>query len=663
MNNYVALHNHSHFSLLDGLSTPKGIVDRAVELKMPAISITDHGSISAIKIFHDYALKKGIKPIIGVELYQCQQDPTIKSKENRRNNHLIILAKNPQGIKELFDLISLTNSPDFFYYKPRIDLEHLKPFGKTGNLICSSACIGGVLPSSLFTDFKQACKVSTLTNDILEVQKYLHDDWQTVGSTIVQDFVKIFGQDNYFLEVQQEGMAIQEVITQCLRELSQKCGIPTVATLDAHYLREEDASDHRILLYSQMKTNSEKIEQLKQSGEDTMAFFHCDEFFVYDYDKMLQWATPEELQRTVEIADSIDVESLNRKPCLPSYKSEKDATKNSNAILYDACICGAKKILGHLSVEEKRIYWERLQYELEVIKEAGLADYFLIVQDACQWVDTNDGVRGDGRGSGAGCLINYLLDITRIDPLKYGLLFERFYNKGRNTKDRVALPDIDTDVNVEIRDKLINYLRDKWGHDHVAQMVTFSRLQGRAVLKEVFKARQQDVISIMKKHGAEGEINPFEVCNEITKLIPNEAEISDDLQIIREETGQDDYGILQWTIDHIDEMKQHYEKFKPLFDQAMRLEGVKKSQGRHAAGLVIASQPIAHLVPMVYDPRSKEQIVGLEMNDAEGLGCVKFDFLGIASLDKLQRIQDLVHGKADELEAKIIEDYLEENHE
>jgi len=190
-------------------------------------------------------------------------------------------------------------------------------------------------------------------------------------------------------------------------------------------------------------------------------------------------------------------------------------------------------------------------------------------------------------------------------------------------------------------------------------MVTFSRLQGRAVLKEVFKARKQDVVSIMEKNGATGEINVFEICNEITHLIPHEAEIADDLRTIREETGNDRYGVLQWSVDHVDAMLPHYEKFKPLFDQAMRLEGVKKSQGKHAAGLVIANDSISNLVPLVYDPRSKEQIVGVEMYDAEALNCVKFDFLGVAALDKLQRIEELVRGNADKLEAKLIEDYLD----
>lgn len=649
---FIPLHVHSYYSLLDGLPSPEGIVDRAIELNMPAIAISDHGSISCVVQFNKYATKKGVKPIFGVELYQSKLDPTIKNSKNRKPWHLIVLAKNAQGLKELFNLVSLTNSPEFFYYKPRIDLDNLKPFGASRNLICLSACIGGQLPSSLFSDFGQACKVSNLTNSVKEVEKYLSDDWESIGKNIISQFVQTFGEENYFLEVQQENMAIQEVITGCLRKLSQKTGVPTVATLDAHYLREEDANDHRILLYSQMKTSSEKIEELKKNGEDTMAFFHCDEFYIYDYERMREWATVDELEQTIKIADSIDTIEFKRKPCLPCIG------KNSDQVLYDHCIEGAKKLLGHLPVKTKEKYWKRLQYELEVLKEAKLADYFLIVYDACKWVDANNGMRGDGRGSGAGCLVNYLLDITKINPLQYNLIFERFYNQGRNTKGHIALPDIDTDVNIHIRDKLIEYLKDKWGHDRVAQMVTFSRLQGRAVLKEVFKARKQDVISIMQKNGATGEINVFDISNDITKLIPHEAEIADDLQSIREETGNDRYGVLQWSIDHVDAMKQHYEKFKPLFDQAMRLEGVKKSQGKHAAGLVIANEPIKNLVPMVFDSKSKQQIVGVEMGDAEILNCVKFDFLGIAGLDKLKMMEALIHGDAELLEAKLVKDYL-----
>jgi len=761
---YVPLHVHSFYSLLDGLSSPKDIVDRCVELGLPACALTDHGSIAGMKVFYDEAKKQNIKCILGVELYICEDDPKIKNSDNNKRYHLIVLAKNDQGIQDLMALISETNKPEHFYRKPRINMEGLKRFTKNGNLYVLSACIGGELPVKLFSDFKLASHMGGHGENIEEVKKLLKPNWKEVGIEIANRFQDIAGKGNFFIELQNEGMTLQIIATECLREISKATGIPSVATIDAHYCAKENAEDQRLLLCAQLHTTKEEQERRLQNGEDIMDFFVSDEYYIPSYEEMREKFTEEELLASVKIADSIHYSSIGHKPYLPIFENEesKSLGLNSDEYLKHICLKNAKTKLGNLNQEDKKTYWQRLQKELIVIKEAGLADYFLIVWDACQFIDKNNGPRGRGRGSGAGSLVNYLTGITGIDPIEYGLYFERFYNMSRNipphfdvcdtgfmswmsdnfetlhkrdvesdrkfvskqlghkikhsglnfTRDmrkevewidannpkmwlyikdmikarcqgntynshlayglgivddidlskevkfhngHISLPDIDTDIGVVFRNEVISYLKDRWGNDYVAQMITFGRLQGKAALKEVFRANPETVKHLMKvravkegKDPSEININIHDLCNDITSNIPDEAAISDELQQLRKEHG-DDYGILQWSIHHVDSVGDAYKWYKPLFDQAIRIEGTKKSQSRHAAGIVIADIPIEQFVPLAYDSQNKDRVVGVEMNNAENMGAVKFDFLGVVALDKLWTAQALINGKEQEL--------------
>lgn len=771
---YIPLHTHSFFSLLDGLPSPKDIVDRCAELGLPGVAITDHGSISAMKVFYDEAKKKKIQPILGVEMYICKQDPTIKNANNNKRYHLIVLAKNDQGIKDLMGLVSESNKPEHFYRKPRVDMATLATFAKSGNLILLSACIGGELPSNLFVDFKETCQISDHGGkaNLDAVRKSLKPDWKEVGKAIIEKFVQIAGEGNCFLELQDEGMSVQTIVVECLRELSKITGVKTVATIDAHYCRKEDAEDQRLLLFAQLHTTKEAQDYRIANGQDVMDFFMSDNYYIPSYKEMREKFTEEELQTTLDIAAQIEYSSLGHDPYLPIFTNDESKKLELDSLEYlkYLCIKGAKTKLTHLTPPQKKVYWARLQKELIVIREAGLADYFLIVWDACQFVDKNNGPRGKGRGSGAGSLINYLTGITGIDPIEYGLYFERFYNMSRNipphfdvgqvdfmswmsdnfellhardvdeerkivakhlakrikwgkaeftdaireevewideknprmwmylydmikakpaanpfnshlayglgmtlagrdeldisrkvkTHDgHISLPDIDTDIGVVFRSRVIAYLKERWGDKYVAQMITFGRLQGKAALKEVFRAQPDTVKHLMKvkalKEGKEPDdicITPHDLCNDITRHIPDEASIADELGQIRKEQG-DDYGILQWAIHHVEYVREAYEWYKPLFDQAIRIEGTKKSQSKHAAGVVIADRPIEELVPLTYDAKNKDRVVGVEMNDAEALGCVKFDFLGVVALDKLWKAQDLIN---DVIEEDILEE-------
>lgn len=763
---YAPLHVHSFYSLLDGLQSPKDIAARCKELELPACAVTDHGSICGMKAFFDATKKCGIKPIIGIELYICQQDASIRTTENMKRWHLTVLAKNQDGLRELMELVTETNRPDYFYRKPRIHLEGIAPFAKNKNLICLSGCLGGMLSSSLFTDFKEACLASSQFESETEVVKFVRPDWIDHLGRIAEEHINVFGRENFFIELQDEGMPVQRVVMKHLRELAQHLDIPTVATLDAHYSNQTDATDQRILLYAQLHTTAEEQERLKTSGEDTMHFFHSDTYHIFSPDEMRAKFTDKELEASLMIADMVKKYSMGRQPCLPKFSMPDDKESiDSNDRLRQLVIKGAKAKLSTIPAYDKQKYWDRLQTELAVIKDAKLADYFLIEWDACNWLDEHKAPRGWGRGSGAGSLVNYVLDITDIDPIKYELYFERFYNAARSipahfntghvqfmewlaenyfatiefmqNKDRVAetrlriasscqglrmknldllraeakwidennpkiwmylamlldshtvgdnqdnshiaytigvtdvldetkpasysdehisLPDIDTDIGVMFRNQVIDYLSQRWGHDKVCQMVTFGRLQGKAALKEVFRAQPDLVTHLMRvdalKKGESAEsvtLKPIDLCNEITSHIPDEAEINDELQQIRDQSGDDSYGILQWARDHIDVVGDYYKAYQPLFDQAIRIEGTKKSQSKHAAGVVICDRPIGSLVPMVYDPVSKNRVCGLEMSSAEAMGCVKFDFLGVVALDKIRMAETLINHNPDNI--------------
>lgn len=776
---YIPLHLHSYFSLLDGLPSPDDIINRCVELNLPGAALTDHGNLAGMKVFYDKCKEKKIKCIIGCELYISEQDATIKNTSNNKRNHLIVLAKNDQGIKDLMSLVSESNKPEHFYRKPRLSLEQIVPFAKHGNLIFLTACIAGELPISLFTDFKAAI-IAGRNGNMTGSKEYLKSNWKDVGKAIIHKHLAIFGKGNYYLELQDEGMGIQAVVVECLRELSKETGVPTVATIDAHYCRKEDAEDQRLLLYASLHTTKEAQDYKIANGHDVMDFFISDNYFIPSYEEMRQKFTEAELQTTLGIASQIEYSLLGHSPYLPIFTNEesKNLGFNSNEYLKYLCIKGAKIKLANLDQTQKRIYWKRLQKELIVIQEAQLADYFLIVWDVCQFVDANNGPRGKGRGSGAGSLINYLTGITGIDPIEYGLYFSRFYNTSRNipphfnvgqmdfmswmsnnfellhTRDisierkivsqylakqmmqyeieftgmmrkevewidkknsrmwmylhdmiqydialeigdepaknssnshlayglgiaeeldidhkvkihegHISLPDIDVDIGVVFRSKIIDYLKERWGEEYVAQMITFGRLQGKAALKEVFRANPDTVKHLMKvkaikegKNSDDINMTPHDLCNDITQYIPDEVTIADELRQTRADHG-DDYGILQWTIHNIEQVQDSYEWYKPLFDQAMRIEGTKKSQSKHAAGVVIADRPITELVPLAYDAKNKDRVVGLEMSDAEKMGAVKFDFLGVVALDRLWKAQDLINEthKEEILDTKFIE--------
>lgn len=620
MRNYIPLHCHSMFSLLDGLSKPTQISERCQEIGASACALTDHGNIAGAIKFYTEMKSKGIKPILGCEIYICDKDPSIQDKTNKDLSHFLVLAKNLNGWNKLIQLISESNRPDFYYHKPRLNLDHLAKFCG-GDIIGICGHLGSVL-----------------ADKIVENNKIIND-WKNVGLQQIGLLKDIFGQNNFFLESQLmdvNNTPIQKELTDVIRELSRLTATKVVCTPDAHYCRKEDANDQRILLCNNLKTTFPEISRKISNDEEVplSCFFTSDNFHILSQEEIHALHTEEEIDNTNYVADLCEEYNVLSKPKLPPFVCPSGY--NPDEYLRQLCRDGWKdKIANNINKEDQEKYVNRIKYELEVLQGAGLSSYFLIVQDIVNYVRNNSWLPGPGRGSAAGCLVSYLIGITSIDPIKYNLMFDRFYNAGRNSKDHISMPDIDVDVPINKRENIIEYIKNKYGHDKVSQMITFNTIKGRGALKDVLRVY--------------GNIS-FDEMNKITKNIPDEAKIADDLQEMKEETGE--ASIIRWALENnpdklkewcfIDEKNELQGPLAKRFEQAIRLEGTKSNQSKHAAGIAISASPLSETCPMVYDPKNKQLIAGMEMQDLESIGIIKFDILGVAMLDKIMTIQDIL---------------------
>jgi DNA polymerase-3 subunit alpha len=617
--NYIPLHCHSMFSLLDGLSKPNQMADRCKEIGASACALTDHGNIAGAIKFYSAMKDAGIKPILGCELYICLSDPKIKEKENKNLSHFIILAKNYSGWKDLIRIVSESNKPDYYYHKPRLDLRTIAQLN-SGNLIAITGHLG-----------------STLADIILDNYQ-LKENWLELGKQHVEYLKSIFN-NLVFLEAQlidKENLPVQEILTDAVRQIGIETSTHVICTPDAHYCKKEDAIDQRILLCNNLKTTFPEISRKLSNDEDVPlgCFFISENYHIPSQEEMQSLHTQEEIKNTNYVADLIEDYDILSKPQLPPFECPKGF--DDAEYLRELCRNGWKlKIANNIPKEDQEIYVDRIKYELDVLQGAGLSSYFLIVQDIVNYVRDNGWLPGPGRGSAAGCLVSYLIGITSIDPIRYNLLFDRFYNSGRNTADRISMPDIDVDVPINKREQIIEYIKQKYGYDKVSQMVTFNTIKGRGALKDVLRVY--------------GNIS-FEEMNRITKNIPDEAKIADELQEMKEETGES--SIIRWALENnVDKLKEwcyiddNGELQGPLakrFEQAIRLEGTKSNQSKHAAGIAISSKPLNEICPMIYDTKNNQSIAGMEMQDLESIGIIKFDILGIAMLDKIMTIEDLL---------------------
>jgi len=617
--NYIPLHCHSMFSLLDGLSKPEQMAERCKSINATACALTDHGNIAGAVKFYSAMKKAGIKPILGCELYICEQDPSIQEKENRNLSHFLVLAQNYNGWQDLIKIVSESNKPEYYYHKPRLNLEKLSELN-SGNLIAITGHLGSTLADAILDNYQ------------------LKSDWKELGIQHINKIKTLFN-NKVFLEAQLidvENLPVQKILTDAIRILGKETNTYVICTPDAHYCNREDAIDQRILLCNNLKTTFPDISRKISNDEEVPmgCFFTSDNYHIPSQEEMTALHTETEIKNTNYVANLVEDYDILSKPNLPPFECPKGY--NPDEYLRQLCRDGWRdKIADNIPKEDQQIYVDRIKYELEVLQGAGLSSYFLIVQDIVNYVRKNGWLPGPGRGSAAGCLVSYLIGITSIDPIKYNLLFDRFYNSGRNTADRISMPDIDVDVPINKREVIIDYIKNKYGFDKVSQMVTFNTIKGRGALKDVLRVY--------------GNIS-FEEMNRITKNIPDEAKIADELQEMKEETGES--SIIRWALENnVDKLKEwcyiddNGELQGPLakrFEQAIRLEGTKSNQSKHAAGIAISANSLNEICPMIYDSKNGQPIAGMEMQDLESIGIIKFDILGIAMLDKIMTIEDLL---------------------
>lgn len=622
--NWISLHNHSHYSLLDGLSKPINMVKRAKELGYSALALTDHASVSGAVDFMK-ACKGEIKPILGSELYISELDSTIHDETNGhgKTSHLVVLSKNLAGWKNLIKITSHSNLRENFYYKPRLDLDKLANY--TENLIAFSGHPGSALG-----------KCKTKEEAIALAYKY-------------QD---IFGKGNFFIEIQRidvENYPESGLLADMLREVSIFTGIPCVATADSHYVNKIDAIDQWVILCSMLKTTMRNVKTKLENSEEfgLSAFFKSDNYHIPSPEEVAALYTPEELANSIAIADMCENYSILKSPLLPKFQCPGDIPEIEH--LRNLAREGWRKKIVGKGLDEN-VYRDRVLRELKVMEEANLAGYMLIVQDMVKWAKGQGWLVGPGRGSVGGSLIAYLIDITVVDPIKYGLIFERFYNAGRNTKDNISLPDIDVDYPITKRKYMKQYIKDKFGAEKVTEIATFGSLQGRGALKEVLRVH---------------EACSFEMMNQITKCLPQKQEISDQLEESKETS------IIRWVLENDPELISEYCRlddngnytgdFGRYFEQAARLEGTYKSQGKHAAGIVISVENVADACPMLFDKKTGEPHAAFEMSSMEAVGLNKFDILGTCVLDKLLCINELLKYGAIQSELNDIDNEIDEN--
>ena len=566
MPDFVHLHIHSEFSLLDGANRIKDLPVRAKELGMKAMAITDHGVMYGVIDFYKACKKEGIKPIIGCEVYVASRTRFDKEPQDKKYYHLILLAKNNKGYQNLSKLVSL-GFTEGYYYKPRIDLEILEKYHE--GIICLSGCLAGSVSQAI------------LNGNIEEAEN------------VAKWHKNVFGED-YYLEIQNNGVKEQVMVNQKIIQIARRLDIPIVATNDAHYLKREDAYNHEVLLCIQ---TGKRI-----TDEDRMRF-ETDELYVKSPEEMSEYFKnfPDAIENTVKIAEKCNVEFEFGHTILPNYDVPEEYATHYD-YFKKLCDDGIKKRYGENPSQE---ILDRAEYELKIISQMGYVDYYLIVWDYINYAKSIGIPVGPGRGSGAGSILAYAIGITDIDPMKYNLLFERFLNP-----ERISMPDFDVDFCYERRGEVIDYVERKYGKDHVSQIITFGTMSARMVIRDVGRALDM----------------PYAECDKLAKMIPNELHIT-----------------IKKAMEQNKELRDLYEsddEIHKMLDIAMALEGMPRQASTHACGIVITKEPVDTYVPLyVRDGQISTQFI---MTTLEELGLLKMDFLGLRTLTVIQDAIDLV---------------------
>ncbi|HIJ59183.1 MAG TPA: DNA polymerase III subunit alpha [Nitrospirae bacterium] len=576
-NLYIPLHLHTQYSLLDGAIKIDDLISKTLEFNLPAVAITDHGNIFGAVEFYKKAKAKAIKPIIGCEVYVAPTSRLEKTKISLDENseeyafHLILLVEDSKGYKNLCTLIS-SSYLEGFYYKPRVDKELLKKHSE--GLIALSACIKG------------------------EVPYYISINQYNKAKEIAEQYREIFGTDNFFLEIQENGLDEQREVNKGLLRLSRELDIPLVATNDCHYLNKEDAKAHEILLCLQTKKSLRDTKRMR---------FGSDQFYFKSPEQMLEdfKELPESITNTALIAERCNFEFDCKTNYLPLYNPPDGYT--SDGYLEELALKGLnKRFKGQIP----NSYRDRLNREMDMIRNMGFSAYFLIVCDFIDYAKSKGIPVGPGRGSAAGSLVAYSIGITEIDPIKYGLLFERFLNP-----DRISMPDIDIDLCQDKRQEVINYVSEKYGHDRVAQIITFGAMKAKAAIRDV--GRVLDM--------------PYSEVDKIAKAIP--AILPANVANLK--------GLLS-VDERLKSLYNENEDVRELLENAIKLEGLSRHASKHAAGVVIAPEPITNYMPLYKNPSEDTPVTHFEMKSVENLGLLKFDFLGLATLTIIKKTLEYI---------------------
>ena len=580
---FVHLHTHTAYSLLDGEGTIPRLVDRAAELGQTALAITDHGNMYGVIDFYEYARSKGIKPILGCEVYVAARSRFDKTHEfDSQSCHLILLAENETGYKNLMKLVS-AGFIDGFYYRPRIDMEILRENNE--GIIALSACMSGVLSRQL------------LAENYAEAKRR------------AEEFLEIFGRDRYFIELQDHGILEQKKLNRELISIAEELGIDLVATNDIHYVEREDAEYQDVLMCIQMGKTVDDEDRMKMD---------CDQLYLKSEEEMAELFSyvPQALENTAKIAERCNVEIEFGKLHLPKFDIPNGQT--SEEYLRDLVEQG----LAERYPDDDGSVRSRMEYELGIISMMGYVDYFLIVWDFIHYAKSHGIPVGPGRGSAAGSIVSYCLHITDVDPIKYGLIFERFLNP-----ERVSMPDIDIDFCYERRGEVIDYVNRKYGEDNVAQIVTFGTMAARLAIRDVGRA-----LNI-----------PYGRVDEVAKQVPNELKMTIPKALVV------NYKLK--------EMYDSAPDIKKLIDTAIALEGLPRHTSTHAAGVVITSGGIGSFVPL----QKNDDVITTQftMTTIERLGLLKMDFLGLRTLTVIHDTVELIkntHGIEVDIESKDMDD-------
>lgn len=611
-----------------GLSKPDQLVERAEQLELEGVAITDYCSLGGAVDIIKECKPKGIKPIIGCEI------PVFH--DNRFGN-ITLIAKNLKGWSSLCEILykACPNG------KPseNFTFETLATIGNSDLILIDGGGSESNLANHIFLNH----------DNILEREKFAHDrlrsDYETAFDKLISVYKNNFGKENIFIGVDLFDIAETPglgFIADVSRTLASGHNIKTVMMNSTYYCTPEEFEDHRICLTIGMKKSLQSIYKNIREGKEQehRKFFVSDKFYIPSFKSIKDRYRLSEIENTKLIGGMCDAIDLKSKQRIPKF------CENSNEALTALCREGWLTKLSINTPEQKKLYGDRIRGELETIKGAieatseygNLSDYFLIVHDYVRAAHSRGELTGIGRGSGGGCLINFLLGITGLDPVKYGLLFERFYNAGRNTKDNVELPDIDVDFEAIKKPNVVKYLKSKWGEDCVAQICNFAKMKGRSALTDVFSKKTN---------------LPFNRIKTITEFVPDESKISDQLQDMMEETGES--SIIRWALENnskqleewcfIDDKGNLEGEFAKVFAQAIRLEGTIRSRGRHASGIVISSTPLKSICPLWTDSKSGELVTGKDMKPLGYMGIPKFDILGLSTLDKMGAIVKLVQDR------------------